>query len=47
MRSPASAFGTGLVGFLLLIVPGIVLSVRLFWADEFALVHSASPLAAL
>jgi hypothetical protein len=34
-------------GYLLLIFPGIYLSLRLFWADEFALVHDRNPIAAL
>lgn len=36
-----------LVGTLLLFVPGMIANVRLFWADEFALVHGHGPLAAL
>jgi len=36
-----------LLGFLFLIVPGIILALRWFWADEFALVHRAGPLRAL
>ena len=31
------------LGFLLLIVPGIVIGARLFWADEFALIHRQGP----
>lgn len=34
-------------GFLALIIPGILLSLRLFWADEFALVHRVGPVEAL
>lgn len=33
-----------LVGFLALIVPGIIVSLRLFWADEFALMHGYGPI---
>ena len=36
-----------LVGYLALILPGIVLSVRLFWADELALMHECGPIQAL
>ncbi len=36
-----------MVGTLLLIVPGIYLGLRLFWADEYALIHGAGPIAAL
>lgn len=35
------------VGSLLLIVPGIIAGIRLFWADEFALVHGMGPVAAV
>ena len=31
----------------LLIIPGIILGIRLFWADEFALVHRHGPLSAM
>ena len=34
-------------GLLALVLPGIYLSVRLFWADELALVHRAGPIEAL
>jgi len=34
-------------GYLVLIVPGIYLSLRLFWAEEFALVHGAGPIQAI
>ena len=30
-----------------LIIPGIYLGLKLFWADEFAMVHQANPLQAL
>ena len=36
-----------LLGYILLIVPGVILSLRLFWADEFALVHEYGPIRAL
>lgn len=36
-----------LVGYIALIFPGIYLSLRLFWADEFALIHDKGPIAAL
>lgn len=39
-------FAAVIFGFLLLIIPGIIVGIRLFWADEFALVHSAGPLTA-
>jgi hypothetical protein len=38
---------TSFVGSLLLIVPGIIVGVRLFWADEFALLHSRGVVSAL
>lgn len=31
----------------MLIIPGIYLSLRLFWAEEFALVHGAGPIQAI
>jgi hypothetical protein len=41
-------FGAGVIlGSLLLIIPGIIAGVRLFWADEFALIHRHGPLSAL
>lgn len=39
--------GITIIGYLLLIVPGIYWSMRVFWADEFALVHRVSPFMAL
>lgn len=39
--------GITLAGYLALLLPGIYLSLRLFWADEFALVHGKGPIAAL
>ena len=39
--------GVTIVGYLLLVVPGIYWSMRVFWADEFALVHRVSPFRAL
>ena len=36
-----------LVGYIALILPGIYLALRFFWADEFALVHGKNPIAAL
>jgi hypothetical protein len=35
------------LGMLALLIPGIYIGVRLFWADEFALTHQAGPLQAL
>ncbi len=35
------------LGTLALVVPGIIIALRLFWADEFALVHRAGPIQAL
>jgi hypothetical protein len=41
-------FSAGLfLGTLLLIIPGIIAGIRLFWADEFALVHGHGPISAL
>ena len=39
--------GMTIVGYVLLIVPGIYWNMRVFWADEFALVHRTSPFQAL
>jgi hypothetical protein len=39
--------GATMLGTLALIVPGIILGIRLFWADEFALVHGHGPVSAL
>jgi competence protein ComGC len=36
-----------IAGFFLLIVPGVIISMRLIWADEFVLTHSFSPFSAL
>jgi len=36
-----------MVGYFALILPGIYLAIRLFWADEFALIHDKGPIAAL
>ncbi|MGI9589882.1 MAG: hypothetical protein ACR2P8_00835 [Myxococcota bacterium] len=36
-----------LVGSLLLLIPGIIAGIRLFWADEFALMHGRSPRSAV
>jgi len=35
------------VGYILFIIPGIYLALRLFWADEYALAHRAGPWRAL
>ena len=35
-----------LLGYLLLIIPGVILGLRLFWADELALAHRLGPLRA-
>ena len=40
-------FAITTVGYLAFVVPGIYLALRLFWADELALVHGMSPFAAL
>jgi len=37
------AVGTTL-GYLVLIIPGIIIALRLFWADEFTLAHRAGPI---
>ena len=34
-------------GFIAFIIPGIIIGLRLFWADEFTLIHRAGPFAAL
>jgi hypothetical protein len=34
-------------GLLVLIIPGIYVGLRLFWADEFALIHGVNPIRAL
>lgn len=34
-------------GLILLVVPGLILGVRLFWADECALIHGSNPIKAL
>jgi hypothetical protein len=36
-----------LLGTLLLIVPGVIAAARLFWADEFALIHGHGPSSAI
>ncbi len=35
------------LGFIAFIVPGIIIGLRLFWADELALIHGAGPIRAL
>jgi len=40
-------FSIMILGYLAFIVPGIYLALRLFWAEEFALVHDAGPIEAL
>ena len=40
-------FAAIILGTLALLIPGIILGLRLFWADEFALVHRAGPIQAL
>ena len=35
------------LGTLAMIIPGLILGIRLFWADEFALVHGHDPMSAL
>ena len=39
--------GITVIGVFALILPGIYLSLRLFWADEFALLHNKGPIGAL
>ncbi len=39
--------GLLLLGYAALIVPGIILNLRILWADEFVLVHRASPFKAM
>lgn len=34
-------------GFILLVIPGLILGVRLFWADEYTLIHGSNPFRAL
>jgi hypothetical protein len=41
------AFAILIVGYMALIIPGIYLSLRLFWAEEFVLVHGTGPLQGL
>jgi hypothetical protein len=36
-----------LVGYVLLIIPGVIVALRLFWADEYALAHRAGPFRAM
>jgi hypothetical protein len=36
-----------LAGYLLFIIPGIYIAIRLFWADEFSLIHNQSPVASI
>jgi len=43
----AMILGITLVGYVLLIFPGIYLNLRVFWADEYALVHNLGPFEAL
>ena len=38
---------TTTLGLLLFIIPGMIVAIRLVWADEFALVHASSPARAL
>ena len=38
---------SSLIGFIFFVVPGIIISIRLFWADEFALIHSRRVFAAV
>lgn len=35
------------IGYVALIVPGVILALRLFWADEFALAHNTGPIRSL
>jgi len=43
----ALMIGITTAGYIALIIPGIYLGLRFFWADEFALIHNKSPIAAL
>lgn len=43
----ALAWSVIIAGYVALVVPGIYLSLRLFWAEEFTLAHGVSPLGAL
>lgn len=43
----ALVFAITVAGTLLFIIPGIYLGLRLFWADEYALIHSSGPIRAL
>jgi uncharacterized membrane protein len=36
-----------LMGYVLLIFPGVIVALRLFWADEYALAHRAGPFRAI
>lgn len=43
----AIATAASFVGFMLLVLPGIYIAIRLFWADEFALAFGYGPIRAL
>lgn len=39
--------GVTVIGYVLLVIPGIYFNMRVFWADEFALAHRVNPFKAL
>jgi hypothetical protein len=39
-------FVASTLGLLAVIIPGVIIGIRLFWADEFALIHGSSPIQA-
>jgi hypothetical protein len=41
------AIAATIAGYLLLILPGIYVALRLFWADEFVLIHGSGPIRGL
>jgi hypothetical protein len=43
----ALVIGAVIAGYMLFVLPGIYVSLRLFWADEYALVHDCGPLRAI
>lgn len=43
MLTWACTLVTTVIGYLLFLIPGIILALRLFWADEFSLVHRVGP----
>jgi hypothetical protein len=47
LAAAALATAASLVAMIALIIPGIYVSLRLFWADEFALLHGMNPVRAV